>query len=162
MISYAMEEIKVDGCPGCSYAKGEFSLPCGMAYENEKFTLSQDWELPIEGFFVISPKRCIENFSELSYDEQHEMFDIVDKTIKVLREHNVCDRFNVLFEEKEKRHFHVWIMPRHKWMKEECGGITDNIGEVFKFAKENFRNEEVYKRIDKISKIVRDAFKEDM
>ena len=82
MINYALEEIHFEGCPGCSYAKGEFSLPCGMAYENERFTLSQDWELPIEGFFVVSPKRCVEKFSDLSCDEQHEMFDIVDKTDK--------------------------------------------------------------------------------
>ncbi len=160
MINYALEEIKFEGCPGCAYARGEFSLPCGMAYENDRFTLSQDWELPIEGFFVVSPKRCVEKFSDLTRDEQHEMFDIVDKTIKVLRENDVCDRFNVLFEEKEKRHLHVWIMPRHKWMKDECGGITGCIDEVFKFAKDNFRNEEVYKRIASISEIVRHAFKE--
>jgi len=24
-----------------------------MAFENDKFTLSQDWELPIQGFFVL-------------------------------------------------------------------------------------------------------------
>ena len=124
MINYALEEIKFDGCPGCSYARGEFSLPGGMAYENERFTLSQDWELPIVGFFVVSPKRCVECFSDLTSDEQHEMFDIVDKTINVLRENNICDRFNVVFEEKEKRHLHVWIMPRHKWMKDNVGGIT--------------------------------------
>lgn len=160
MINYALEEVHFEGCPGCSYAKGEFSLPCGMAYENERFTLSQDWELPIEGFFVVSPKRCVEKFSDLSRDEQHEMFDIVDKTINILRENNICDRFNVLFEEKENRHLHVWIMPRHKWMKDICGGITGCIDEVFQYAKDNFRSEEVYRRIDEISEIVRNGFKE--
>ena len=160
MINYALEEIKFDGCPGCSYARGEFSLPCGMAYENERFTLSQDWELPIVGFFVVSPKRCVECFSDLTSDEQHEMFDIVDKTINLLRENNICDRFNVLFEEKEKRHLHVWIMPRHKWMKDNVGGITGCIDGVFKYAKENFRNEKVYEKINEVSEIVRHAFKE--
>ena len=156
MINYALEEIKFDGCPGCSYAKGEFSLPCGMAYENERFTLSQDWELPIEGFFVVSPKRCVEKFSDLSCDEQHEMFDIVNKTINILRENNICDRFNVLFEEKEKRHLHVWIMPRHKWMAELVGDIIDNIGTILEYAKSNFRNEETYQRIKEITNIVKD------
>ena len=135
MISYANEEIKFDGCPACAYSNHEFSLPCGMAYENDKFTLSQDWELPIQGFFVVSPKKCIEKFEELDADEKVEMFDIVDRTIKILRENNVCDRFDVIFEEKEDRHFHVWIMPRHKWMSDLVGDIIDNVGQVFEYAK---------------------------
>ena len=157
MINYALEEVKYEGCPSCCFARGEFSLPCGMAYENERFTLSQDWELPIEGFFVVTPKRCVECFSELSSDEQHEMFDIVNKTIKILRENNICERFNVLFEEKENRHLHVWIMPRHEWM-EQFGSITKHIDDIFNYAKDNFRNEDVYKRINEISSIVRNNF----
>ena len=42
MKSYANEEITFNGCLGCAYAKHEFELPCGIAYENENFTLSQD------------------------------------------------------------------------------------------------------------------------
>ena len=56
MKNYANEEISYNGCPGCAYAKHEFELPCGMAYENNNFTMSQDWELPIEGFYIVSPK----------------------------------------------------------------------------------------------------------
>ena len=40
MKNYANEEISYRGCPGCAYAKHEFELPCGMAYENDNFTLS--------------------------------------------------------------------------------------------------------------------------
>ena len=160
MISYANENIEFNGCPACAYANHEFSLPCGMAYENERFTLSQDWELPIQGFFVVSPKKCVEKFEELSKDERDEMFDIVDKTIKILRKNNVCDRFDIVFEEKENRHFHVWIMPRHEWMSELVGDIIDNVGEIFEYAKNNFRALENYERIKEISNIVKNAFGE--
>lgn len=156
MINYANEEVKYTGCPGCAYAKHEFVLPCGMAYENEKFTLSQDWELPIEGFMIVSPKRCVEKLSDLTREERIEMFDITDKTIKILRENNICDRFEVIFEEKENRHLHVWIMPRHKWMAELVGDIIDNIGTILEYAKSNFRNEETYQRIKEITNIVKD------
>ena len=60
MINYMNELVEYTGCPACAYAKHEFELPCGMAHENDNFTLSQDWELPIEGFFVVSPKRHTE------------------------------------------------------------------------------------------------------
>lgn len=156
---YTNEEVMVTGCPGCAYAKGEFSLPCGIAFENEKFNLSQDWELPIEGFMILSPKKCVEKFSELEKEEKIEMFDIVDKTIKVLREHKICDRFDVVFEEKENRHFHVWIMPRHDWMKKIDSSIIGSINEIFEYAKSNFRNEETYNKIKEITGILQKNLK---
>ncbi len=158
MINYANEEITFSGCPGCSYAKHEFKLPCGMAYENEKFTLSQDWELPIEGFLIVSPKKHIEKLSELTDDERNEMFDIVNKTIKILRENDVCDRFEIIFEEKENRHLHVWIMPRHEWMCDLVDDIIGNIGTILEYAKNNFRSKDVYENINRITKIVKDNF----
>ena len=161
MINYANEEVKYSGCPGCSYAKGEFFLPCGMAYENERFTLSQDWELPIPGFMVISPKRCIETLSELSDEERSEMFELINKTIKIPRENNVCSMFNVIFEEKENRHFHVWIMPRYDWMKEKCGGITGCIDKVFEYAKNNMRNNANYNEIKRVSDIVKEGLNDE-
>lgn len=158
MISYCGEEINFNGCPGCAYAKHEFELPCGMVYENENFTISQDWELPIQGFMIVSPRRCVDKFSDLSQDEKNEMFSLVDKTIKILRQENICDRFDVIFEEKENRHLHVWIMPRYKWMEDLVGNIIGNIGTVFTYAKENFRNEETYIRIKKISNTLKNNF----
>lgn len=162
MISYANENIEFNGCPACAYANHEFSLPCGMAYENDKFTLSQDWELPIQGFFVVSPKKCVEKFEELETDEKIEMFDIVDKTIKILRKNNICDRFDVIFEEKENRHLHVWVMPRYEWMSELVGDIIDNVGQVFEYAKTNMRTTENYEKIKEITNIVKRAFEEEL
>lgn len=160
MINYANEKIEFNGCPGCAYGKHDFILPCGMAYENERFTLSQDWELPIEGFLVVSPKRCVEKFADLTEEERIEIFDITHKAINILRENKVCDRFNIVFEEKENRHFHIWIMPRHKWMEEIVGDIIDHIGTIFDYAKNNFRNEETYKHIEEINNIVKDNWDE--
>lgn len=158
MINYANENVYFNGCPACAYANHEFQLPCGMAYENERFTLSQDWELPIQGFFVVSPKRCVEKFEQLNKEEKIEIFDIVDKTVKILRENNICDRFNIIFEEKENRHFHIWIMPRHKWMSDLVGDIIDNIGIIFEYAKNNMRNDENYNVIKEITNLVKINF----
>ena len=158
MINYAGKKVEYKGCPGCAYAKGEFELPCGIAYENDLLVLSQDWELPIEGFMVVSPKRCVEKYQELTSEEKMQMMDVVDKTINILQENNICDRFNVVFEEKENRHFHIWIMPRHKWMSDLVGNIIDHIGEIFEYAKDNFRSEEIIERIKVISNLVKEKF----
>jgi len=155
MINYANQEIKFNGCPGCAYAKHEFDLPCGMAYENERFTLAQDWELPIQGFLIVSPKKHIEKLEELTKEERNEMFDIVDKTIKILRKNNICDRFDIIFEEKENRHLHVWIMPRHTWMNKICNDIIDNVGDILDYAKRNFRTTDIYEKIRDITLLVK-------
>lgn len=158
MINYANEEVKLNGCLACAYAKNEFTLPCGMAYENDRFTLSQDWELPIQGFFVVSPKRHIENSEELSKKERIEIFEIVNKTIKILKSNNICDRFNVIFEEKQNVHFHVWIMPRHKWMSDLVGNISNNIGKIFEYAKMNLKTPDNLKKINEITQIIKENF----
>ena len=158
MINYAGEEIKHEGCPGCAYGKHDFSLPCGMAYENERFTLSQDWELPIPGFMVLSPKKHIEKLEDFLKEERDEMFDIVNKTIKILRKNSICDRFEIILEEKENRHIHVWIMPRYNWMKEICDDIIDNIGLIFDYAKNNLRSKEVNKEIKRVTQIIKGEF----
>ena len=159
MISYNNKEIAYNNCPGCAYAKHEFALDCGMAYENERFNMSQDWELPIKGFFIVSPKRHIEKLCELTETEIKEMFQIINKTVSILRENEICERFDYIFEEKEKRHLHVWILPRYDWMKKIGEDIIDNIGLVFDYAKKNFRNSETYEEIDRITEIVKEGFK---
>lgn len=158
MISYNNKEIIFKGCPGCAYGKREFNLECGMAYENDRFTLSQDWELPIQGFFIVSPKRHIEKLCELTKDERNEMFEIVDKTVKILRDNKICERFDYIFEEKENRHLHVWILPRYNWMNKIVNDIIDNIGIIFEYAKTNFRNDENYEEIKRISDIIKNNF----
>lgn len=129
-----------------------------MAFENERFTVAQDWELPIEGFMIVSPKRHVERLDEFSRDERIEMLDIVNRTIKILRENDVCEKFDVIFEERANRHLRVWIMPRHEWMMEICEGIIDNVEVVCDYAKKNFRNDEVYERISEVNEMVREGF----
>lgn len=158
MKNYKNEEIKYNGCPGCAYSNHEFNLPCGIAYESNNFILSQDWELPIEGFFVISPKRHIEKLSELTVSEKKELYEIIDKTIEILTNNNICDYFNVTMPSEAGRHFHAWVMPRYLWMSNLADNITGNIDMIFDYAKNNFRNEEVYNRINDITELVKENF----
>lgn len=155
MISYSGKEIEFKECPACDFSNHLFSLECGMAYEDEMFTLAQDWELPIPGFLVVSPKRHIEKFIELTSVERIKIFEIVDKCIKILINNNVCDKFNVIFEEKDGIHFHIWIMPRYEWMDKLFGNPTKKIGKVFKYAKENLRTKENIDYINRIKEMIR-------
>ena len=46
-------------------------------------------------------------------------------------------------------------MPRHERMHKVCNNITQNIGLIFDYAKNNFRNENVYNKIDEAVIITR-------
>ena len=155
MINYQNQKVEANGCLGCSYANHEFSLPCGMAYEDETFTLSQDWEVPIPGFLIASPKRHLETFMEMTKEERIEIFELVNETMKILRENQICERFDVIFEEKPNHHFHIWILPRYDWMQELVGDITDNLGKVFEYAKINLKTKENFQAIEEITQLVK-------
>ncbi len=155
---YTGEEIEFKECPGCSYAKHEFVLPCGFVYEDDSFTISQDWELPIPGFLILSPKRCVETLSDLTNEEREKMFFLLEKTMKILRNSHICERFDIIFEEKENRHLHIWILPREKWMTELVGSVIDHIGQIFSYAKDNLRTPQNFEKIKEITDIVKEQF----
>ena len=68
---YDNKEIEWKECPGCEFANHSFNISCGIAYENDTFALSQDWELPIPGFMILSPKKHIVSLSEFSDEERN-------------------------------------------------------------------------------------------
>ena len=88
-LDYADTElICLEDCPGCAYANHEFILPCGMAYEDDMCTISQDWQLPINGMIIIAPKRHVVTFEEMTKEERVHLFEMVNKVISILRKKN--------------------------------------------------------------------------
>ncbi len=110
-----------NNCQSCAFKNNEFSIPCGVAYEDDVCTVNQDWENPINGFMVLMVKRHVEFFEDLTVDERNHIFDVVNKVISVMRKNDVAHYYNVIFEEKPGVHFHVWLLPRDGW-KEMGGG----------------------------------------
>ena len=53
-----------------------------------------------------------------------------------------------LVKEEKDCHFHVWLMPRHKWMIEKFGNVLKNIKAIQNYSFENLRTKE---NIDKIA-----------
>ena len=86
------------------------------------------------------------------------MFNIADKTIKILKLLDVCDEFNLILEEKKNRHLHLWIMPRHQIFKDLFGDITDNIGKIFDYAIKNWKTQDNIQKINALSQRVSEEF----
>ena len=142
------KEQEVNGCLGCEIAKGDLVPFGGILYKDKYFTITQDFELPIDGFIVISTIRHVEKFTDLTDEERVVLVNLINRTLNILRENQIAEEFNVILEEKQGYHFHIWLMPRHKWMIEKFGKVLKNIKQIQDYALENMRTKE---NIDKIS-----------
>ena len=148
-------EQELNGCMGCEIAKGNLKPFGGMLYKDNQFTITQDVELPINGFIIISTVRHIEKFTELTDDERINLTNLINKTLNILRTNNVAEEFNIILEEKHNYHFHVWLMPRHKWMLEKFGKVLKNIKPIQEYALENMRTKENLEQIEQTCKILK-------
>ncbi len=155
MIDLIGNEVEIKNCLGCEIVSGQIDVFGGILFQSEHFVIAQDFELPIEGFFIITSKRHIKKFVELSTDEQMELMQIINKSLKILEENEVAEEYNIILEEKESVHFHVWLMPRHKWMIEKFGKVLKNIKPIQDYAIQNMKTEENFDRIKSICNLLK-------
>lgn len=149
--SFDGNEIDVGNCMGCHIVHN-FNNPkvCpGQVVKTKHFTIAQDFELPINGFIVISSIRHIGSINEMTKEEKQELLTLIDIVIDCLKRLKVCPQYNVVWEEKDNNHFHVWLVPRHKYLLDAIGSnFMKKLGELFNYAKTNLRTKENIKAIN--------------
>lgn len=149
------QQHELNGCLGCEIIKGNLTPFGGVLYKDKEFAVTQDYELPINGFIIISTIRHIEKFTELNDSERVNLTNLINKTLNILRSNNVAEEFNIILEEKQGIHFHIWLMPRHKWMLEKFGKVMKNIKPIQDYALKNMKTEETFKQIENTCKILK-------
>ena len=146
------EMVDFGKCMGCTIANSynKNSNISGKVIKTKNFNIAQDSELPINGFMVIGSNRHIESINEMTTNEKQELITLIDIAIAGLKKLGVCNQYDVVWEEKENCHFHVWLMPRHKYLLDAMRtNIIKKIGEVFDYAKENLLTKENLQAINK-------------
>ena len=144
-------------CLGCDVARHKLIPPGGYVYEDDFINVSADPEIPITGFMVLGIKKHVRTMNELSKEERYRIIDILNLTIENIKECEIANKVLVIQEERS-RHFHIWIVPIHEWMK-EYGEIFKNIDKIIEHSKEIFNEkikEELLEDVDKL----RESFKE--
>lgn len=99
------------------------------------FNVGQDWEVPIEGFFIIgaNDKKRLRTFADFSDDELHEFTDIL-KRVRVAMSKVLGIKDVYVFQNEDSEHgFHVWFFPRHAWM-EPLGRKIESVRPIMKMA----------------------------
>ena len=153
------KEFEYEGCLGCEIVKGNLPSFGDVVYEDEEFFFVLVFELPINGFIVISTKRCISSINEMTENERVNLIKLINKLLIKLKELNICSHFNIVQQEKEGYHFHIWLMPAHNWMKEKFGKTLKNLKSIFDYALANFRDKEHLDEISNTTKMLKEEMK---
>ncbi len=137
----------LNGCLGCEIISGNIKPFGGILYKSKNFCVTQDLELPIEGFIIISSIRHVEKLNQLNDEERTELISLAIKITDILTDNDICNDFNLILEEKPNVHFHMWVMPRHQWMQEQFGKVLKNIKPIQDYAINNMRTPENFAKI---------------
>lgn len=151
MIDILGKEWEYD-CMGCAIAKHEIIPPGGFIYESDNFIISQDPEIPIKGFIIISTKVHINSFTQLNGSMKLELMDLLSDVIKNLKELGVTEEVTIVQEERSK-HFHIWVFPHHEWMDNRFERGVSSLREISKYAKENITEKDIEEILEIVAKL---------
>ncbi len=129
-----------------------------VIFEGKFFTVGQDWEYPIQGFFILGAKRKVRSVSDFTQDESMEFVSLLQKTRDGMKEKlDIHDVY--LFQNEDTEHgFHLWIFPRHAWM-EKFGRKIQSVRPIMNEAKEKRMTEKEIEKIKESVEKMRNYFK---
>ena len=102
------------GCPFCEGIEHD-----RLIYSGELFLVFQDYYPVTPGHVLVVPKRHITELAQLTTEEKLRFFEIVEETIKILKEVLQPDGFNIGLNigkvaGQTIEHIHFHIIPRYK------------------------------------------------
>ena len=121
-------------------------FPDEIVIETERFTIAQDWEIPIPAFFIVSAKRSIRSITDFTPEEANEfMMLLVRVRLGMSDVLGITDAY--LFQNEDSAHgFHIWVFPRHAWM-EKFGRKIESVRPIMEYAKAHLRDKETLRDV---------------
>ena len=147
-------------CIGCGIVNGKVKLPGGVVHEGRSVILAADPQIPIPGFLIITAKRHIQSFSELTKEERSEIGDILSCAEKALKQLHIADEITLVQEERS-RHFHIWIFPMHPWIRKQFGSGIQHLRDVSQYAVDHV-DETVWNKVTDTADEIRKYFDQHM
>lgn len=109
-------------------------FPDEVILRTDHFTVAQDWEVPIEGFYIIAsiqPHKTILDFNDNEIVELIRLQRLIRECMKTLL--GIIDVY--FFQNEDSNNgFHVWIFPRHPWMDDIAGRKIQSVRPIMDHA----------------------------
>lgn len=130
-------------CIGCACTEAGQDVP-GYVIETELFHAHQDQEVPIPGFVILSTKRHIESIADFTDAEASEFIILARRIRQAQRDVLGIEHVYLIEEEDTADHFHLWLLPRYEWMKDEVqfGRKVGSARNVLQYAQEHMKTAE--------------------
>ncbi len=126
--------------------KNKILFPNENIVTTDLFSVNQDWEIPIPGFFIIAPLRKLKSIDEFTDEEASEFINLTRKIREGMRDVLKIEEAYFFQNEDSEHGFHLWIFPRHKWM-EKFGRKIQSVRPIMNYAKENMLSEDVFEEV---------------
>ena len=109
----SMIDVSEDTCRGC-YLETADTVPgeIEVIWQNCNFSIRQDAECPVPGFYIVSARQHIHTMVDLSVQQATELGLIIHQLRSCMSEHLNIKRVHMILEEKwVEPHMHVWLLP---------------------------------------------------
>lgn len=103
-------------CLTCDIAQKKIVPVGGIIYQDDDVILHHCIDINIVGYFILSPVRHIEEYSDLNKTELLQMSNLMKLVIMSLKKINGVEKVYIANFGEDTTHFHVHIFPRYKWM----------------------------------------------
>ena len=145
------QELEIENCLGCHLVNTKV-FKDGLIAQTDTMQLSLDLELAYPGMMILSPKRHVEYFDQLTTKEADEWNKLLAAATKALRQETDCIRISYFFRSFAGYHIHLAIMPiwKDSVYQDSQTILSDLIKDCEKLRKENIQKVLSYK--DKLKK----------
>jgi len=100
-------------CRGC-YLETTDEVPVDLRalWSNKNFTIRQDAECPVPGFYILAARKHIHSIGDLNIKEAGELGIIVNRLRFNMKKALNIQKVHVFLEEKlVEPHLHIWLLP---------------------------------------------------
>jgi diadenosine tetraphosphate (Ap4A) HIT family hydrolase len=137
-------------CVGCQIEKGEIDAADFLVVRTEHFMVSQDLEVPLPGFYIISTRRHVFSVDEFTVEEQVELGKLLHAVRSGMRKELKIKTVYLFQDEANDNHFHLWLFPRWEWMK-PFGFKVQSVRSIVDHAKTTMRTRENFEKAKKMT-----------
>ena len=146
IITIFNQELEISDCLGCHLVQtGIFKD--GLIAENDTMQLSLDLELAYSGMMILSPKRHVEYFDQLSPEELNDWNKLLAAATQALRQDTNCQHISYFFRSFVGYHLHLAIIPiwKNDSYQNDYTILHDLETDMDKLQKENIQKVISYK-----------------
>lgn len=135
-------------CLSCAIAQDKVEIRGGSVIRSKYFDLHQDFEIPIPGFMILTSLRHLQSVDEFTDEESADFMKVLRASRKLQRDVLSIDEVYLHQEEDTSHHFHLWMFPRHNWMKDQFGRKSESMRPIMEYARTDLKTDENLVKLD--------------